>query len=42
MEAETVERNVTGIEENVRRVFTNHERHFWRDRGEEDPLPPLR
>ena len=42
MEVETVEKNAAAIEENLRRVFTNHERHFWRDRGETEPLPPLR
>jgi len=39
LEQETLEKNVTGIEENLRRVFTNHERHLWS--GEADPLPPL-
>ncbi|XP_043199257.1 tyrosine--tRNA ligase, mitochondrial-like isoform X2 [Amphibalanus amphitrite] len=42
MEVETVEKNASAIEENLRRVFSNHERYFWRERGETDPLPPLR
>ncbi|XP_037093566.1 tyrosine--tRNA ligase, mitochondrial-like [Pollicipes pollicipes] len=42
LDPETTERNVAAIEENVRRVFTNHERHFWTEHGHTDPLTPLR